>query len=509
MQNDIQSISVSPALLLDADENGNRPFYTTDTKFKTGLGYDAMLFVSNSGLTQYIRFGYDTKQGKSQQELILIDKDGNIDPTTPPLFDFKNVTSISAYRADTKPIVIDGGEGCVMTTLSSQTILHSTSSSISRFLSVERSNTTVRNIEHVIYNEPAKYDANNPQTGGHSYSGFFSATRATNVTFENCVAQARVRCKEGTYDIGLSFANNVVYRNFTQSNFFKEGTQTPDTSNKWWVMGSNYCKNITYDNCTLTRFDAHAGVYNATIKNSNLCSIRLTGGGTFTLEDSNLYSTGNYAGGFIELREDYGSTWRGELVLKNVHIATNTPSSLAMIRGSWEHHEFGYDVALPNVTVDNLTFKSNVTDIYVFNIINGIQKTYKYFVTENVTYDGVLQSVTKEIVDVFDDATLANLEALDDASVKYFDGTISRTITYTVKDKSGAKHVIEEKETVNGFENVNPQTAPSRVIFKNMSKDYNYHITKTFASMFEDTSLLINPKEFENSDTPIIPYFAK
>ena len=512
LENDQGAVSVSPALLLDADENGKRPFYTTDTKFNTGLGYAAMLFVSNNEVTQYIRFGYDTKQGKTQQELILIDENGNIDPTTPTLFDFTNVTSVSAYRADTKPIVVDGGEGCTMITLSSQVILHSTSYSICRFIDVQRSNATVKNIEHVIYNEPAKYDANNPQTGGHSYSGFFSVSRATNVTFENCVAQARVRCKEGTYDIGASNANNVTYRNFTQSNFFQEGTQVPDTSDKWWVMGSNYCKNLNYDSCVLTRFDAHAGVYNASIKNSTLSSIRLTGGGTFTLEDSTVYSRSGMANGFIELREDYGSTWKGDINIKNLqyNYTGSAGTVFSVIRATWEHHEFGYDTTLPNVTVDNITFsdnlKSSVNDIYVFNITNSVQQTYKYFVTEMVTYDGVSQTVTKQIVDVFDDGTLAALQAIDDLRIEYFDGNISRTITYEAKDSNGVKHSITETEEVSGFENVNPYTAPKRVTIKNMSGSYNFHLTRTVPTTFEKTIFLVNPQDFGDSDTPIIGY---
>ena len=510
--NDQAAISVSPDLLLDTDENGKKTLSVTDTKFKTGLGYSAMLFITNSDVTQYIRFGYTTKQGRSQQELVIIDENGNIDPTTPLLFDFNNVTSISAYRADTRPIVIDGGEGCTMTTLSSQIVLHSISKTISRYIDVERSNTTVKNIEHIIYNEPETYDANDTTTGGHSYTGFFGATRATNITFENCVAQARNRCKEGTYDIGLSYANNVVYRNFTQSNFFQEGTQVPDTTRCWWVMGSNYCKNITYDNCVLTRFDAHAGVYNATVKNSVTSSIRLTGGGTFLLENTTVYARSGMANGFIELREDYGSTWKGDIKIKDVHyVYTSTPGTVfSVIRGNWEHHDFGYETTLPNVSLDNITFSSNVaeklTDIYVFNITNAVDQSYTYFVTEKVTYDGKEQTVTKKITDVFDDETYAALQSLDDLRVEHFEGTISRTIVYTVEDSNKAKHEITETETVVGFDNVNPYTAPKRAVIMNMGEEYNYHLTKTLAATFSDTVFKINPPDFDGFDTPVIDY---
>ena len=123
-----------------------------------------------------------------------------------------------------------------------------------------------------------------------------------------------------------------------------------------------------------------------------------------------------------------------------------------------------------------------------------------------VTYDGVSQTVTKQIVDVFDDGTLAALQAIDDLRIEYFDGNISRTITYEAKDSNGVKHSITETEEVSGFENVNPYTAPKRVTIKNMSGSYNFHLTRTVPTTFEKTIFLVNPQDFGDSDTPIIGY---
>ena len=79
-------------------------------------------------------------------------------------------------------------------------------------------------------------------------------------------------------------------------------------------MGTNFCKNITLEGCSFSRFDAHQGVYNVTIKDSTLghqC-LNAIGMGTLLIEDTTLY--GNY---LIVLRDDYGSTWKGDVIIRN------------------------------------------------------------------------------------------------------------------------------------------------------------------------------------------------
>ena len=66
--------------------------------------------------------------------------------------------------------------------------------------------------------------------------------------------------------------------------------------------------------CVLSRFDAHMGVANATIRNSTLGhqGINAIGTGTFTVEHSTIDG-----GNLISLRGDYGSTWQGEFVIRD------------------------------------------------------------------------------------------------------------------------------------------------------------------------------------------------
>jgi hypothetical protein len=142
----------------------------------------------------------------------------------------------------------------------------------------------------------------------------------------------------------------------------------------WGIMGSNYSKNVTYRDSTLSRFDAHAGVYNFKIIGCEIAQIKITGGGLGIIEDciihNNIVAT---------MREDYGTYWRGDLIIKDV-ILKNDNSSVVLLQGNvHDVHvhdaEMGFKTQMPNVYVENLwiedyesTRKSDV-GLTVFNII--------------------------------------------------------------------------------------------------------------------------------------------
>ncbi|MBK3519666.1 DUF3472 domain-containing protein [Carboxylicivirga marina] len=109
------------------------------------------------------------------------------------------------------------------------------------------------------------------------------------------------------YDIILSRALNVSFVNCRQTNDINDGKF-------WGIMGSNYCKNLLYDNCVLSRFDAHKGVANATIRNSKPghSGIAANGTGKLLIDNSIIYSCV-----LVNLRSDYGSSWQGECIIRN------------------------------------------------------------------------------------------------------------------------------------------------------------------------------------------------
>jgi hypothetical protein len=101
----------------------------------------------------------------------------------------------------------------------------------------------------------------------------------------------------------------------------------------------------------LSRFDAHQGVCNATIINSELGHMKIQAIGAGTLRIENTTVSGNT---LVNLRNDYGSTWHGDVIIKNVRMK-NT-GAVTLINGAWYNHNFGYTCYLPsNVTVEGVT----------------------------------------------------------------------------------------------------------------------------------------------------------
>jgi len=79
-------------------------------KIDTGLGFPAMLVLTNATVKHYLRYGGNANSGSSQKELVIVDAEGNIDENTPLLFDFERVTGITAYRIDLPTLTIKNAE---------------------------------------------------------------------------------------------------------------------------------------------------------------------------------------------------------------------------------------------------------------------------------------------------------------------------------------------------------------------------------------------------------------
>ncbi len=363
-------------------------------------GYPAMIILFDEDKKVYKRLGATSNDGADQHELIVIDKYGVIDPNTPALLPYENVTKLVVHRIDDSPVVF---ENVKITTIANQAPREYTY--YARNIVIKRSNTTVKNLEHYIVGEGED---------GAPYSGFIFPLNVNNILVENCILSGHKFYKEtsgrswmGTYDIGGGTANNICYKNCRQANFFKEDG-TPDNS-LWGIMGTNYCKNITYDSCLLSRFDAHAGIYNASIINSTLTTLRLTGGGKFTLRDSTVYN--NY---LIALREDYGCTWRGDVEITNVKIMNSSDTVWLLGARFYEHHNFGYQAYYPeNVKLDGLTL-NKPAKVYVYNDITpqgDFDITAPRVVVNGEEVDNVNQTIITKNISVKNlDETVISLE---------------------------------------------------------------------------------------------------
>lgn len=167
-------------------------------------------------------------------------------------------------------------------------------------------------------------------------------------------------------------------------------------------MGSNYCKNLVYDNCTFSRFDAHMGVANATIRNSTLghMGINAIGTGTFTVENSTIRGRT-----LVNLRSDYGSTWQGEFIIRDCVFvpAGGRPVSASLIGGSNSgQHDFGYICYMPeriiieNLHIDDSSHPENYEGPAIFANFNLKMKddTYVEKFPYVVTKEVILRNVT-------------------------------------------------------------------------------------------------------------------
>ena len=193
---------------------------------------------------------------------------------------------------------------------------------------------------------------------GHPYSGFISVQQCADITLRNCFAtghkiystigSAGKPVNMGSYDYN---ANNVVgFRMINcRMNHITDRT-------RWGIIGSNFCKNILLEDCTLSRMDTHMGVSGTyKIRSCTLGHMGLNaiGRGELTIEDSTLYGNA-----LVSFRRDYGSTWEGDLAIRNCRWIpacgeTTWPHMIGVSNDGM--HDFGYPCSMPReITIDGL-----------------------------------------------------------------------------------------------------------------------------------------------------------
>ena len=340
------------------------PVKADATNIGTALESDSLVVLTDSNVKRYIRKGANQNSGSNQSDVILVDKNGNISPDTPLIWDFDAITGATAYPIDADTLTVKGGN---FTTLANNA--PSEYNYYARGIQVRRSNTVIDGIYHDVKNEGKT---------GAPYSAFVSLSCCADVTVKNStftghkkyktIGSAGTSVTMGTYDIGAATSVNAKFINCNQTN------DVTDTD-YWGIAGTNYCKNLTYDGCVFSRFDAHQGVLNATIKNSVLGhhGIKLIGSGTALIENTTVLS-----GSFIDLREDYGSTWNGDVIIRNCKFYPTDVDGDIINATNSEDHDFGYTCYLPQrVEIDGL-YVHSVGISYLFSKVNPDHKKDSY-----------------------------------------------------------------------------------------------------------------------------------
>lgn len=367
-------------------------------KIGTALPGPCLITVTDSNVKRYIRFGLNQNSGAAQTDIFMVDKNGKVDMNAPIIWDFDQITDISALPIDEKPLTIKGGR---FTTIANKA--ESKYTYYSRNIAIKRSNVVVDGLEHRVTGE-----------GDHGapYGGFLNISDCANVTVRNTIltghktystiGAAGKPVTMGTYDISPNRALNVSFINCSQTNDINDRTY-------WGILGSNYCKNMLYDHCVFSRFDAHMGVANATIRNSTLghMGINAIGSGTLTVENSTI--RGNT---LVNLRSDYGSTWQGEFVIRNCIFvpADGRPISASLIGGSNSgQHDFGYTCYMPeriiieNLRIDDSNHPENYQGPAIFANFNpemtdgSYKEKFPYVITKEVILKNVITASGKAV----------------------------------------------------------------------------------------------------------------
>jgi len=367
-------------------------------KVDVSLPQTCLITVTNSNIRRYIRYGLNQNNGSPQTDIFVVDKHGKVDPGTPIIWDFDTVTDISALPMEEKTLKIKGGR---FITIANQA--ESKYTYYSRNIEIRRSNVIVDGLEHRVTGE---------KDHGAPYNGFINIGDCAYVTVKNTlltghktyrtIGSAGKPVSMGSYDITVNRALNVSFINCRQTNDINDRTY-------WGILGSNYSKNLVYDRCTFSRFDAHMGVANATIRNSTLGHMGINAIGTGTLLVENSTINGRT---LINLRQDYGSTWKGVFIIRDCLFVPSggRPVTASLIGGyNSGQHDFGYTCYMPekiiieNLHIDDSNHPHQYNGPAIFADFNpqmtdaDYHQEYPYITTKEVVLMNVTTASGKEL----------------------------------------------------------------------------------------------------------------
>lgn len=311
----------------------------------------------------YIRKGENQNNGVPQQEMLVADADGNIEESSAIIWDYDRITKATAWPVDTARLTVRGG---IFTTIANQA--PSKYNYFIRGIDVRRSNVLVEGVTHYVTGELEEH--------GAPYYAFLWVREAADVTVKDCLltphltywttGSAGIPSRMGSYDLGANSSVNVRWENCRQ-------TIDIDNPSYWGLFTSNHCKNLQMERCSISRFDAHMGVENVSLKDCTFghMGMRCVGFGRLYMENCEVHTRT-----FILLRDDYGASWDGEVVLKDCTHKPFFGNPITIIDGANNgDHDFGYTCSLPrslefhNLLVDDICCEA--TDkVFIFGSFN-------------------------------------------------------------------------------------------------------------------------------------------
>lgn len=345
---------------------------------------DCLVRVENKNRKIFIRRGLNQNSGIAQKEAFILRKDGSISGDIE--WDYDVVTRVTAAPIDPEPLVLRGG---VFTQIANRMRQETGYNYWSRNIEIRRSNTEVDGVTLKITGETDV---------GHPYGGFLNIQGCANITLRNCVIDGHKTYQTigaagkpvsmGSYGY---LASDVV--NFKMSHCRMNDIH--DRS-RWGVIATNFMKNILLEDCVLSRMDVHQGVSGTfIIRRSTLghAGFNAIGRGRLIVEDSALHGSH-----LLRFREDYGSTWDGDVLIRNSRWTPSTRNAVMFGMNNDGTHDFGYPCVMPRVIrieglfVDDSKHKENHRGVLFFNDpIAGSrrERPFPYRLTERLEVSGI------------------------------------------------------------------------------------------------------------------------
>jgi hypothetical protein len=314
----------------------------TRLDFIAELGWTdgAMIRITDGTLTfQRKQFGRpEAAQVPSARfDIILVCKDGYIDPTTPVLWDFNNVTALVALPFEDETLTITGGN------FERIARAENLNTFFFRGIHVQRDRVVIDGIRHEIEQEGESRHTFS------QYDGMVMISDASNVVFKNSFLTGT----RNGYDFSVYNSININVEKVEQINCIL-------SPQFWGIMGGNDAKNLVFDDVKFNRIDIHRQVHNLTIKNSEVGyqGIPITGSGKLHIENT----TSRHATSFVTLREDWGSSWNGDVyIIKCTWIPHSGSGNLYLFEiQNCGRYDFGFETFMPRkIVIDELKIESD------------------------------------------------------------------------------------------------------------------------------------------------------
>jgi hypothetical protein len=296
---------------------------------------DCLVFVENKNRRIFIRRGLNRNDGTGQKEVFILRRDGSI--TGAIDWDYDVITRVEAQPIDPQPLVLRGG---IFTNIANQSRPQDDHGYWARNIRIRRSNTVVDGVTHRVTGEK---DSGNP------YSGFLSLHQCADVILRNCriddrkvyrkIGNAGKPVAMGTYGYQAHLVVNLQMSKCTMENIHDH--------RRWGVTATNFMKNFLVEDCVLSRVDVHQGISGVyIIRRSTIghAGINAIGRGRLVIEDSTLHG-----GSLLQFRPDYGSTWDGEVLVRNSRWIPRSGNPVMFHMDNDGMHDFGYPCFMPRL----------------------------------------------------------------------------------------------------------------------------------------------------------------